>query len=330
MSTSPEKLPFLQNVYRIDVPNHFSTETTNCYFIDGASPTLVDTGIATDAAHRSLLESLSELGRTVGDITRIVLTHGHADHRALGPKLQRESGAEVLCHESEMSKVVEISTAQEESRKSKSAVLFRGMGVPEDILPSLVETSKDPSVNPRFDNVSPINEGDEIRLDGITLKVYHTPGHSCGSICLYDKQSGTVFTGDTLLSGSHITALLETDIISRNPNYNGLKLHVDSLQRLLRLKATHVLPGHGPILDEYESIVFALLDRHRKRRRHILRSLRNGPRQLYQICRSTFLFVSASDLYLALSEVMGNIGILIEEEQVRQHREGEKIYYEKA
>lgn len=330
MKASVETLPGLPNGHLIEIPNPYSTEATNCFFISGISPTLIDTGVATDEAYKSLSESLSEIGSGIQSISRVILTHGHADHRALAPRIHRESGAEVFCHELEASKVTEVSETQETLRKSRSTAFFRSMGVPEELMPPLVETSRNPSINPRLDCVSFLNEGDRVRLGEVNLRVLHTPGHSCGSICLYEEQSGLMFTGDTLLSGSHITALLETDMIAEDPEYNGLKLHIESLQRLLGLNASYVLPGHGPVLDEYESIVTDLLERHRKRRRHIMRSLRNGPRSLYQVCRSTFIFLSADDLYLALSEVIGNLGVLIEEGQVVQHREGGLICFEKA
>ena len=43
-------------------------------------------------------------------------------------------------------------------------------------------------------------EGDEIAMDAISFRVYHTPGHTPGSVCL---QAGDVLlTGDTLFAGS--------------------------------------------------------------------------------------------------------------------------------
>jgi glyoxylase-like metal-dependent hydrolase (beta-lactamase superfamily II) len=327
----PENTPVVPpHVYRIVIPNPYSGEGTNCYFIDGSPPTLIDTGVATEEAYTKLCASLAELGRRVEDIARIVLTHGHADHRALAPRIRRESGAEVMCHELEAGRVTVVSASQEEFHRKSSMELFRLMGVPDGLLPPLVEGPSDPSINPRLDRVSFVSEGDEIGIGEITLRVLHTPGHSSGSICLYDEQKEILFCGDTLIARSHITALLETDMVVKHPKYNGIKLHAENLQRLLHLGVTRMLPGHGPVIDEYESIVTALLERHRKRRRHILRSLRNGPRSLYQICRSTFPFVPFDDLYLALGEVAGNLGILVEEGRVAARREDELIFYEKT
>jgi glyoxylase-like metal-dependent hydrolase (beta-lactamase superfamily II) len=46
-----------------------------------------------------------------------------------------------------------------------------------------------------------IDEGDELDLGNRLLRVFHMPGHSPGSICLYEEQTATLFTGDTLYDG---------------------------------------------------------------------------------------------------------------------------------
>lgn len=55
--------------------------------------------------------------------------------------------------------------------------------------------------------------GDEIDLDGETLRVYHTPGHTRGSICMLSEKSKVVFTGDTIFD----TDLGRTDLADGSP-----------------------------------------------------------------------------------------------------------------
>lgn len=43
-----------------------------------------------------------------------------------------------------------------------------------------------------------LKEGDTFNLDGETLKVLHTPGHTKGGICIMCEKSRACFTGDTL------------------------------------------------------------------------------------------------------------------------------------
>jgi len=330
MSGSEEQILSQRNILRIETPNPYSSSTTNCYFIDGDMPTLIDTGLATQKAYDAISTALSRSGRRIRDIRRIILTHGHADHRALARRLCEESGAEIFCHRREAGKTIGGPERDADSQRNWKHDFFRSMGVPEGELPRLVEAPANPSVAPRPDSASFLDDGDEISLDAFKLKVLHTPGHSCGSICLHDDEAGILFTGDTVLSGSHVAALLEVEMIRADSTYNGLKLHRESLRRLAGLGASWALPGHGPVFGECGPIVEALLNRHRKRQRHILRSLRNGRRTLYHICRSTFPFMTPNDLFLALSEVVGNLGILIDEEKVAEAQDEKLVYYEKA
>ena len=47
-----------------------------------------------------------------------------------------------------------------------------------------------------------LQEGGEIRFGSIRLEVLHTPGHTEGSVCLLDRETGRLYSGDTLFAGS--------------------------------------------------------------------------------------------------------------------------------
>ena len=42
--------------------------------------------------------------------------------------------------------------------------------------------------------------GETLDLDGETIDVLHTPGHSAGGLCFYSEKSKLVFTGDTIFN----------------------------------------------------------------------------------------------------------------------------------
>jgi len=84
-----------------------------------------------------------------------------------------------------------------------------------------------------------VDEGDEIDLGGRVLRVLHTPGHSPGSISLFDEATGTVFCGDILLEGD-----IYDDIPGADRNVL-LKSH----ERLSSLSFDRLLPGHGRAMD---------------------------------------------------------------------------------
>ncbi len=97
-------------------------------------------------------------------------------------------------------------------------------------------------MNEKVNNVSLtscLNDGDVIKIGEGRLKVLHVPGHSPGSIALYDPEGGYVLSGDALFSGS----VGRTDL----PGGSMPQLISSITDKLLSLPDdTIVYPGHGP------------------------------------------------------------------------------------
>lgn len=84
-----------------------------------------------------------------------------------------------------------------------------------------------------------LEDGDEVRVGNGRLQVLAVPGHSPGSIALYDQEGGYVITGDALFQGS----IGRTDL--PGGDFDTLVYAIRS--KLLTLPDdTVVLPGHGP------------------------------------------------------------------------------------
>ncbi len=84
-----------------------------------------------------------------------------------------------------------------------------------------------------------LKAGDKINIGSGALEVLQVPGHSPGSIALYDRSGDFVITGDALLQGS----VGRTDL----PGGNGSQLIKSIRDHLLPLPdSTIVYPGHGP------------------------------------------------------------------------------------
>ncbi len=96
-------------------------------------------------------------------------------------------------------------------------------------------------INERFKGVEItdyLNDGDIIKIGDGELQVIAVPGHSQGSVALYDKKDGFLISGDALFQGS----IGRTDL--PGGNYSQL---IDSIKtKLLTLPGdTIVYPGHG-------------------------------------------------------------------------------------
>lgn len=82
-----------------------------------------------------------------------------------------------------------------------------------------------------------LNDGLVIIIGKLQLEVIYTPGHTPGGVCLYDKQNGVLFSGDTLFKGS--IGNLSFPTADSNKMWT-------SLERLSRLPPkTVVYSGHG-------------------------------------------------------------------------------------
>jgi len=188
---------------RIEVGS-FGPWQTNAYLVwDGSSPDalVVDPGMG---AAEPLVARVAELGLRLHLIAN---SHGHIDHIFDNAALKRSSGAPLAIHPDDA---------------------YRLAG--QNIYGFTVE----PSQADRD-----LTEGEQVRIGQLTFDVLHTPGHSEGSVCLYEERAGLLLSGDVLFRGSYG----RTDL----PGGDDEQM-VASLGRLLRAipPAARVLPGHGP------------------------------------------------------------------------------------
>ena len=77
---------------------------------------------------------------------------------------------------------------------------------------------------------------DELTIDELTFKIYHTPGHTRGGVCL--SCYGLLFSGDTLFAGS----CGRTDF--PGGSMQEMEKSLSLLAELPLPDATKVLPGH--------------------------------------------------------------------------------------
>jgi glyoxylase-like metal-dependent hydrolase (beta-lactamase superfamily II) len=145
--------------------------------------TLIDAGLS--GSRPQLVRGLEALGRSEGELERVVCTHGHLDHaggvrelvdaaRAAGRKV------EVRIHPADLAEVI---LSFREALAAPGGGSRRG-----HVLQSMT---------PHPGDVTPIEDGDVLPVLG-GLEVVHTPGHTPGSVCLYARGPRILFTGDVL------------------------------------------------------------------------------------------------------------------------------------
>jgi len=99
-----------------------------------------------------------------------------------------------------------------------------------------------------------IEEGDIVDLGDRHFEVLHVPGHSPGSIALWEERTGTLFSGDAVYDGPLLDTLDGSDIGQ----------YCATMERLLELPVTVVHGGHDPSFDRHrlQQIARTYLARH--------------------------------------------------------------------
>ncbi len=188
---------------------------------------LVDAGWPIDRP--AISRALRSLGGTA-DLKLAVVTHYHGDHMGSIRKLKRMGELESAVGEADADFVsgrrpyerFEIAP----SRRVFYSVLY-------------------PFFRYRpFEADRALAEGDEVDLLG-GLRVIHTPGHTVGSICLYSREKGILFSGDLIRNENGV---LEGPPPQFTPDPEAA---AGSLRRVAELDFDILLPGHGvPVMSE--------------------------------------------------------------------------------
>lgn len=192
-----------EHAIRIEV-GAFGPWQTNAYLLwDGRSPDalVLDPGMGAAAP---LMERVGANGLRLHLIAN---SHGHIDHIFDDAPLMRASEAPLAIHPDDAYRL--------EGRNNYGFEL------------ETVTATVD------------LREGEQVRIGDLVLDVLHLPGHTEGSVCLYEERRGLLLSGDVLFAG----AFGRTDL----PGGNDEQM-VASLARLAEAipGPVRVLPGHGP------------------------------------------------------------------------------------
>ncbi|MBS3815651.1 MAG: MBL fold metallo-hydrolase [Hadesarchaea archaeon] len=187
---------------------------SNIYVIPGSITVLIDAG--TGKHFKQVSKDLKNFDLSPRDIDLLINTHCHYDHVGGDLDFIEASNCDLAIHKEDAKPVIE--------------------GDPERTLASQFDEEIEPLKVSRV-----LVDRDYIELGESVLEVIHTPGHSPGSISLYEPTEKILFSGDTVfkngigrlgLPGSDSEAMKE------------------SLEKLAEKKVNKLYPGHGPIATE--------------------------------------------------------------------------------
>ena len=309
----------------IPLPDFGDLLTSNIYVLGTGPVTLVDTGPKYPGALDALGRMLRAAGFDFPDVERIVFTHGHIDHFGLAVQIVEAAGHPVSCH-----------MHRDDSWRASSEYLAGGFwndevmdfvhmaNLPEPLIESMRRRSDffkhfaDP-----LDDIEPMEEGEVFSGEGFRLETVHTPGHSPGSCCLFERAKGVLFTGDHIIR--HITPnpIMETrrSLLS-DPDYQSLRAYEGSLDKADGLGARFAFSGHGEYIDDLKGLIANYRHHHERRKKQICEALAGGHRHIYGLTRELFPDLPEHEIFLAVSEIFSHLEVLVNEGRVERAQEG--------
>jgi glyoxylase-like metal-dependent hydrolase (beta-lactamase superfamily II) len=211
----------LKDVFLISEPGH--AEWINSYLLKTEPPVLIDTGMGIGNISIVVRQLL---GKTDLEDVLVINTHSHYDHIG-GNHLF----SNIAIHYNEK----ELLSALQKKEIMDYIIDERNFNRPPP-------PEFDPKTFKIFSSHATrlFKDGDIIELDNRSLEIIHAPGHSPGSICLFDDENKALFSGDVIYEGP-LYAHLEG---------SNVKTYYETMKKLRQnwqSKITKILPAHNEV-----------------------------------------------------------------------------------
>jgi glyoxylase-like metal-dependent hydrolase (beta-lactamase superfamily II) len=312
-------------VVRIPLPTPFAVGDVNTYLIRTDPPTLIDTGTATLPAENALKLAFARESFFIESLRRVVVTHAHPDHYGLAPKICEASGAEIYVGEAEVEKV------QSATMWFELGHILVEAGIPYEMILEMKKYAPlARKIHPQLEHVKPLADGERLEFDGFALEVRHFPGHTGGHICLYEPETGTLFSGDTLLPTITPNPLWEADPNEPGGRRKSLVQYMASLEQLEQMDLRLVYPGHGDPITDARALIASYRAHHAKRSDRIASMVDGDAKTAFQIAAEMYPDRGIDDQFLATSEILAHMDILIENGRVQADADDGVVFFRSA
>lgn len=186
---------------------------------------IIDAGLMGKGDYK--VRSIREFGIELEDVKRVIMTHTHLDHiGCLKEIMNYLPHIEIWVHD--------IEAGPLESGDERTVY---GM----DMFKNMMQMQYDLKAGDfTFQVDRRLNEGETLEIGDMVWEILHIPGHSAGSIALYDPADRVLIPGDTVYADY---AIGRFDL--HGADASALKA---SLLRLAKLDVDVLLPGHNRIL----------------------------------------------------------------------------------
>lgn len=293
---TPESLGI--DTIRLDLP--FRLNHVNCFLTENDHGwTVIDTGLHNSTTAQQWENRLE--GKTVSDI---IITHYHPDHFGYAGELQRKTGAKVW-----MSEIDAKAGHLAWEPKSIAAIRqsYTTSGVPIDLAEKMTKNTEEfiPRVTPYPIVNQYLKEGETLLFGGHVYEVIHTPGHSDGLVCFYNRKKNVLLSTDHVLP--HITPNISYWF---HGDPNPLKSYLNSLMKIRHLDVDYVIPSHGQPFHGANERIDNIIQHHKKRLDKTHDAMK-GSMTVYHVCQKLFnKSLTIHELRFAVGETIAHLEYL--------------------
>jgi glyoxylase-like metal-dependent hydrolase (beta-lactamase superfamily II) len=278
----PEPTQVSEGVWSVALPfpNPLVHTFTHLTRVNGAV-IAVDIGWESDECWEALELGMAAAGLTMGDLTGVLVTHVHPDHYGLVERVRANTSAWIAMHPLERAQLGQ-EAPDRQRHLEKMAHWLRVCGAPESEFEALRADADD--LVKRMSLVQPdldLADGQAVPgTDGSMLAV-HTPGHTPGHLCFFDRERNVLYTGDHILPRV-------TPNVSKRPTSDPDPLadFVASIDKIRPYGDALVLPGHEWAFDGLDSRLDFLVTHHDDRLTEIEVAVNSGAGTVWEVARS--------------------------------------------
>jgi glyoxylase-like metal-dependent hydrolase (beta-lactamase superfamily II) len=301
MSEYPANLEVAPRVHLVRGENRARFPEANSLLIDDEILTLVDAG----SSMANLETTLRNLGYEVTDISQIVLTHFHIDHKGYASDIQKVSNCDVICHP----------LAETGVKTFEGMVDYYGIGGHRyyDDWKALLSARFNHVVT-SYTVTGHFADGKPVSCGEIELVPIHLPGHTIDHTCFG-------------INGKETLLLVDIDLTRFGPWYGNRVSDIEdfkrSIQRVIDLEpkmgiSSHLIDPVTENLDERLKTYLSIFDDREKR---ILENISQGFDTVEKLTKKPTIYPRIPlHAYLVFEQFMieKHLDILVKSRQVRE------------
>lgn len=248
----------LKILFKVPVSSEISIDRfAFVYLVFGNKIHLIDSGVA--GSQSIIWDYIKKQGRDPEEVSSLILTHSHPDHIGSGQSIKHRTNCTVFAHKLEQDWI------EDTDRQ------FKDRPVPG--FQTLVEG---PVAVDQF-----LDQGDIMELEnGLSCKIFHTPGHSKGSISVLFEDEKTLITADALIYPGDL------------PIYENIDACAASIKKLQRIDQAHHLLSSWEDPIQGRKKIIGRMDESLAYLKRIHTAVMNNrsadtPQDLMDLCRKT-------------------------------------------